>query len=268
MEILVARDHLQEIHEYLVNIGYARSSREGRQSDDKTRPDYDQRGWSVYCKTLDVGQVFWLNVMWRPVLRRWVPIGKELNAEDLRKRSVNITIRDTTVRILSPEDNLLLCALHTASHSYVRGPGLRLQLDIDRIVRRTKINWNLFLERVKSHSVCVALFPSLSIPRGLLGTPVPDWVLDALVPSERRQRMILDWIAQASVFDRGGKRFGRHKFLLFESLLCDEGQVSGLVHAIFPPASWMQEGYNFRSNLLLPYYYGVRLADLARRRFV
>lgn len=266
MEILVQHNKTKDIQEYLLSSGYKQTSREGRLSDDKTRADYSQRGWSVYHKTLAGGKEFWINVMWRPVLRRWLPMGREPKVDDLLARSINITIRETKVRILSPEDNVLLCALHTASHSYVRGPGLRLQLDIDRIVRRVSINWDIFIERAKALRVCVSVFPSLAIPRGLLGTPVPDWVLDKLIPSQRRQRMILDWIARASVFDRGGKRFGRHKFLLFESLLCDSGRFFGLLRALFPPSSWMQEGYGFRSKVLLPYYYGVRLADLARRR--
>ena len=47
-------------------------------------------------------------------------------------------------QILSPEDNLLQVALHTAKHSYVRAPGFRLHSDVDRIVCFQEINWNIF----------------------------------------------------------------------------------------------------------------------------
>jgi len=264
MEVLAAKQDLPEIDACLKGEGYERCAREGRASDDVTRVDHEQRGWSVYSKELDGKQQFFLNVMWLPVLRRWLAPSGEPPVGELIARSVPVTGRVTRIRILSPEDNVLHAALHTASHSYVRGPGLRLQLDIDRLVHGHSLDWKLFVRRAKKYRVRTCAFPALAIPRGLLGTPIPNWVLNALVSSERRQGAILRRIGAASVFHKEGKRYGRLGMLLLEARLCDDGPVVGLTRALFPPTAWMRKSYG-SSGVLLPYYYGARLFGLLCR---
>ena len=56
-----------------------------------------------------------------------------VDGDDLIDRSQQI--EGTSLRILSPEDNLLQVCLHTAKHSYVRSPGFRLHLDVDQLFR-------------------------------------------------------------------------------------------------------------------------------------
>ena len=265
LEILVDRRHLSLVDQILIENGYERASRERCMSEDPARWDRDIRGWDNYRKVLDGDIVFWINLQWRPILRRWLPMGHELSTTELIARSVQITEDATCVRLLSPEDNLLVCALHTASHSYVRGPGVRLQLDVDRLVRRVSIDWDVFLSRAKSHEVAAIAFPSLAIPKALFGTPIPDRVLNDLVPSAQRRRRIMQIIERTSVFNRGPHKFSPLKLIWLEAHLCDDGVLAGLFRVFFPPVEWMQEGYGFRNKLALPYYYAHRLTDLARR---
>ena len=265
LEILVDRHHLSLVDRVLIENGYERASRKRCMSEDPAQWDRDTRGWDNYRKVLDVGVVFWLNLQWRPVLRRWLPMGRELSTAELIARSVQIAEDSTHVRLLAPEDNLLVCAWHTASHSYVRGPGVRLQLDVDRLVRRVSINWDIFLSRARTHKVAAIVFPSLAIPKALFGTPIPERVLKDLVPSARRRQAIMHMIERASIFNRDSYKFSPLEFVWLEAHLCDDGLLAGLFRIFFPPVEWMQEGYGFHNKLTLPYYYAHRLTDLARR---
>lgn len=267
IELLVNWDELEKVHGLLLEQGYTKTLREGRASDDPTRPDSAERGWSVYRKEM-LGTAFWLNVMWVPVLRRWCPPPGELETSDLLSRAMRIAARPTALHILSPEDFLLSCACHTASHSYVRDVGLRLQLDIDRIVRRTNIDWAIVVARCRAREICGLVFPALAIPKALLNTPIPDGVFAQLVPSPARRRALLTFLGRASTFNREGAKFGRLRFFLFETHLCDRGRSVAAWRVLFPPADWMRRGYGFRRRWQLPFYYLVRLLDLARRRAV
>ena len=264
MDVLVVRSNLDEVDACLACEGYEHRTREGRIGDDWAGPDSNQRGWRVYFKQLDSAAPFFLNVMWRPILRRWLPAGDSIPASVLLARSAPIDGRPTFLHVLSPEDNLLQCALHTASHSYVRGPGLRLQLDVDRLVRHARIDWNLFLERARQYRVCARAFASLALPRILFRTPVPERILYDLLPSTVRQTSILQRIARAGLFHGQGRQFGSGELFLFETLLDDAGHLAGFTRALFPPVSWVREGWR-ASAFTFPYSYSRRLWDLMRR---
>lgn len=267
IEILVDKQQLPVIDRVLNAEGYDRHSRERCASEDPQQWDREVRGWDNYCKPLAKDVVFWLNVQWQPVLRRWLPMEKGLTAAELISRSVPVTDTTSRVRILSPEDNLLLCALHIASHSYVRGIGLRLQLDIDHLVRRVPINWDLFLRRVRQYHAEALVFPSLAIPQGLFGTPVPDKVISELVPSERKRVLILKMIARASVFNRGVHKFNPLQLVAFEYTLSEGGIIGGLRRIFLPPLSWIREGYGHRGKRSVVFCYFDRLFRLIQRRY-
>ena len=186
LEILVNREDLNIFEQILLSEGYEKESRERCASEDPNELDREIVGCDNYCKLLEDGVVFWLNVQWRPILRRWIPMEKGLSTQDLIARSIPISDPNSYVRILSPEDNLLVCALHVASHSYVRGIGLRLQLDVDRLVRHVHIDWSIFVDLVKKHVAAELVYPSLAIPYSLLDTAIPKHVFEVLIPSQKK----------------------------------------------------------------------------------
>lgn len=267
IEILVDKQQLPVIDRVLGAEGYDRHSRERCASENPQQWDREVRGWDNYCKPLAKDVVFWLNVQWQPVLRRWLPMEKGLIAAVLISRSVPISDTTSRVRILSPEDNLLLCALHVASHSYVRGIGLRLQLDIDHLVRRVPIDWDLFLDRVRRYHAETLVFPSLAIPQGLFGTPIPDVVIWELVPSAQKRALILRIIARASIFNRTAHKFNPLQLVALEFALSEGGVIGSLRRIFFPSLSWIREGYGHRGKRSAVFCYFDRLFRLIQRRY-
>lgn len=261
LDTLVEKRHFQLAHQILIERGYHFKFRSSLEATELQASE--ENGGSEYWKILSNGEKLWLELQWRPVAGRWIRPDQEPSAEELMARS--IPIEGSHVRLLAPEDNLLQVALHTAKHTYVRAPGFRLHLDVERIVcAYPALDWTVFLERVNLLQVKTAVYFSLVIPKELFGTPIPDAVLAALQPARWKETLLRHWIQKAGLFNPHEKKFSRTKYILFTALLYDD--IRGLLRGIFPDQQWMQEHYQFRSWLLLPYYHSRRLGNLLFRR--
>ena len=248
LDVLVERRHFQAAHNLLIDEGYSYIARNVMEK--------------AYHRLLPDDIPLWLELLWRPVEGRWIRPDQEPPTEELMARSKPIP--GTAVRLLAPEDNLLQVALHTAKHSYVRAPGFRLHLDVERIVRYQEIDWDLFLSRVRALQVKTPVYFSLAIPKALFGTPIPDKVVRALAPPRWKERLISRWLERVGLFNPDDRKFSNPSFLIFHALLYDD--LTGLFRALFPEAGWMKDRYGFRSDVLLPYYHVHRWLDLAFRR--
>ena len=260
LDVLVEKRHFRRAHELLQDADYTFEFRSPLEK--ASLEAAEQGGGAEYWKILPGGARLWLELQWRPVAGRWIRPDQEPKAEELLARS--IPIPGSAARLLAPEDNLLQVALHTAKHSYVRAPGFRLHTDVDRIVRRQPLNWDLFLTRVMSLEVKTPVYFSLAIPQSLFGTPIPDEVLARLKPPPWKIALITGWLQRVGLFNPNAPKFGRAGFVLFTALLYDD--LKGLFRGLFPGKAWMRAQYRFHSSWLLPYYYGRRLVDLAIRR--
>jgi hypothetical protein len=176
----------------------------------------------------------------------------------------SISIPDTKVRLLSPEDNLLQVALHTAKHSYMRGIGIRLHLDVDRIVRGQIIDWDNFIERVSILQAKTAVNFSLAISKSLFHTPIPDKALQCIKPMALKEIILRNWLKRVGFFDPDERKFGRIGYIIFTVLLYDD--LKGLWRSIFPDKAWIREQYGTGEDQGLPGLYLKRLIDLTFRR--
>jgi hypothetical protein len=193
---------------------------------------------------------------------RFLRPDQEPDADELMERS--LPVPGTAVRVLAPEDNLLQVALHTAKHSYVRAPGFRLHLDVDRIVNGQPIDWQVFVERVHAHRVRTPVYFSLRIPAELLDTPVPEDVLRAIRPPRWKVELLDRWLLRTGLYRPNEPKFGRLEFIAFTASLYDE--FGGLLRGVFPERAWMQDRYGTSRPALLPYLYARRIVDLVLRR--
>jgi len=218
-------------------------------------------GGTDYALRAD-GMTYAIDLQWRAVSGRWLRADQEPSAEELIGRS--LAMPGTAARMLAPVDNLVQVALHTAKHSYCRAPGFRLHLDVDRVVHGTTIHWSGVVETVRRLGVGPAVFLSLSVPRGLFDTPIPDDVLAALAPSPARQALLYRWLRSVSVFEPDRPKFNRASQLLFHLALADG--PDSVWRTVFPPAAEMRDRHGVRggrASLMLGY--GRRLADVVLR---
>ena len=173
-------------------------------------------------------------------------------------------IKGSKVRLLSPEDNLLQVALHTAKHSFVRAPGFRLHTDVDRIATVENINWEIFTKRVVQLRTKTAVYFSLAMAHELLGTHIPHNVLKTLRPNRFKEKIITIWLKKVGIFNPDEPKWGKFGYIVFVSLLFDD--VGDLLGGIFPPPKQLQAEYKLEQSWLLPFYYLKRIFNLAIKR--
>lgn len=256
LDVLVSKADFRKAHEVLSNHGYQMKFRSPLEEESLDKAE--QGGGAEYKVKLPNGDFLWFELQWRPVAGRWITPEQEPKAEDLVNRSISIP--GSSVRLLSPEDNLLQVSLHTAKHSYVRAPGFRLHTDVDRIVRSSDIDWTLFIARVKSLKVKTAVFFSLVLAKEMLDTPVPNEVIEQLAPKPWKVKLMSGWLQKVGLFDPDEKKWGRFGYVIFVALLYDS--LSLLLGSVIPKRESIESKYNVRSPILLPYYYVLRLVNV------
>ena len=260
VDTLVRRSDFIHAHEILIKNGYEIASPNKYHIADE-KIGY-RTGGSEYKTILPNGQQLWFELQWRPVEGRFLRPDQEPDGDRLVDRSISTD--GSKLRILSPEDNLLQVCLHTAKHSYVRAPGFRLHLDVDRIVNGQNIDWDLFLRDVFSHKVKVPVYFSLLIPTIFFNTPIPNEVLKKIKPKPIKLYILSHWIKNIGLFNPDEFKFGKISFLIWNAMLYDS--ILGMIRAVFPRSSWMQDKYAFNNSLYLPFYYIKRLYDLVIKR--
>ena len=237
LDLLIEKKNFALAHQTLIDLGYTLCFR-----NPLIRSDLDsaiKEGGGEYWKILPNGEKLWVELQWRAVAGRWINQDQEPATLDLFARSQAIT--NTKVRLLCPEDNLLQVSLHTAKHSYVRAPGMRLHLDVDRIVNRCAIDWMRFTDTAIKTQIKTAVYFSLLIPKILFNTPVPDNVLQALCPGIIKARLIGQLIIRGGIFDPDKQKFSRLGYIFFNVLLYDNCRQ--LFHSIFFKARSFSQFY-------------------------
>lgn len=260
LDVLVNKADFRNAHSALIEYGYSMKFRSPLEEENINSAE--QNGGAEYSVELESGNHLWFELQWRPIAGRWIRVDQEPSATDLIKRSVEID--GSQARLLSPEDNLMQVALHTAKHTYVRAPGFRLHTDVDRVVRSTNIDWDNFVEEVKRIEVKTAVFLSLVLAHKLLRTPIPESVLSELTPGSLKSRVLIYWLQRVGLFYPDDKKWGRLGYIIFVALLYDN--LSGLFKSILPPPVVMRNHYSNYSNRPLVWLYMIRVIDLIKNR--
>lgn len=262
IDTLVKKSDFVRAHEVVMKQGFSFGFRAEETIEEEGVKAGLISGGTEYKKEL-TDDILWLELQWRPIAGRWIAPEAEPVADDLFETSLSIEGSD--VRLLDPVSNLLQVCLHTAKHSYVRAPGLRLHTDVDRIVRAyPDLDWNLFLQRVRDMKVKTSVYFSLLIPKILLHTPISNDILDELRPSEKQYQFILNSICKAGLFHPMRSKFSRPKYLAFTAMLYDSPAVC--FKSAFPSPGFMRERYGLSSDLQLPLCYIKRFAGLLFKR--
>ena len=260
IDLLISTKDFHSAHKLILEkLGYTFKFRSEFEFEDL---DYAFRaGGTEYYKIIN-GHKVWLELQWRPIAGRWIQAHNEPNGNELMRNS--ISIKNSSVKILAPEDNLLQVALHTAKHSYVRAPGFRLHSDVDRIIRFQQIDWLHFENIVLKLKLKTAVYFSLFFAKSLLGTPIPEEVLKKLSPIWYREIIIRYYVKKAGVYNQENKKFTKFGYIIFNLALYDT--FSENLKAIFPPFDSLKIKYPITKKSQLPYFYILRLKDLLLKR--
>ena len=256
IDSLVKKEDFFDAHRILIENGFEFKFRSEFEAENLEAAFRD--GSTEYLLKTPAGEDMWFELAWRAVAGRWIRRDLEPDTDELMQNSY--CAEGTKVGILSPEDNLLQVSVHTAKHSYVRAPGLRLHLDVERIVAHKSIDWELFLEKVRSAHVKTSTYYSLYLAKMLFDTPIPESVLVELRPKQGRDRRILNLIDRAGLLHPGRRKFSKLQFLAFQTSLYDS--LADAWFVLCPRNGGLKEIYNYKNSLLTPWYLLLRGLDL------
>ncbi len=261
-DVLVRKSDFVKAHEIVMSQGFELGFRAAQTIEEEGVNAGLISGGTEYKKDL-TDDILWLELQWRSIAGRWIAPEVEPKADDLMQSAVPID--GTDILLQDPVSNLVQVALHTSKHSYVRAPGLRLHTDVDRIVRAyPNLDWDAFITRIRTMKVTVPVFFSLAIPKTILGTPIPDDVLDALEPPKTQRDFIFRMIRDAGLFHPLAHKFSRLKYLIFTAALFDSPKAC--MHSAFPSPAYMKELYHLSSDTQLPICYTKRFLGLIFKR--
>jgi hypothetical protein len=187
-----------------------------------------EAGGTEYRKEID-GEEVWFELQWRPVAGRWIRADQEPSGAELITSAEQV--EGSKVLIIEPTANLLQVALHTAKHTYVRAPGLRLHTDVDRIVEYQQPDWDEFVSWVHRLEVLTAVYFSLAIAKAFFETPIPEQVLRALRPPFWKRQVMARWLERCDIFEPNESKFNRLEMIGFHALLYDD--TAGLAASAF-----------------------------------
>ena len=241
IDSLIKKSDFYKAHEILISNGFTFKFRSQFEAD-KLEEAY-RHGSAEYYIDLPDGDKMWFELSWRAIDGRWIRPDLEPNTDEFIDRSY--IVDGTKVHVLSPEDNLLQVCVHTAKHSYCRAPGLRLHMDVDRILAHNEIDWELFLKKVENSHVRKSTYLSLFIPTILFGTQVPQKVLDRLKTKDSDK--LLNMLSNAGLPHPMEKKFTKIQFLRFQTKLYDK--PNDMIHTLYPNKKWIEERYGCKGSV-------------------
>ncbi len=260
IDVLVRKNKFREAHQILINKGYEFKFRS--ELEENNIDDAEDGGSAEYSVCLENGEHLWFELQWRAISGRWIQPKQEPKTDELIDRSIPII--GSNVRLLSPEDNLLQVALHTAKHTFVRAPGFRLHTDVDRIISTQNIDWELFEKNVLKLNTKTAVYLSLSMAHDLLGTKVPDYLLRNIQPYKYKIKLMQYWLMRVGIFEPDAHKWSKIGYIIFVSLLYDD--LNDFLSGVFPPSAKMKIAYKYSNGLFTPYFHLKRLMNIIFKR--
>jgi hypothetical protein len=194
------------------------------------------------------GELQWLNAGIHTFDRMWVPLPVDDRGQVWLSRRCR-SRHDDTIWCLKATDATALVAMHTSLHSFIRAPGIRLHVDIDRLVRDNTIDWSDFVSEVEAMGVPTRAFVSLSMAKGLLDSPIPASVLTRLYPGSVRWSLLENLLQQNGIVADGRPKLRRAETLMLDALIDERPFGAWLGSILFPSSQWLEEHFGHESSV-------------------
>ena len=181
--------------------------------------------------------------------------------DGLWERAQPTEIASVPVWVLSPEDLLLHLSLQVSQDRFAGT--LRSLCDIDHAAHcyRNEINWRTVRQRAVTWSAQHSAYLSLRLASELLGTAVPDEILDELQPGDFDRRL-LAWATDRLLVRLDGPWGLGPRFMRVLRTESYRQKMRSLLRMAFPSREVVAEPYGISPDSRTVYlYYVIRLRD-------
>lgn len=193
---------------------------------------------------------FRLNIMWKLMSRTRLPFPLNLdtcmNWQDLK------SYKGTHINLPSNEILMYLCLLHVSIHSFIRSPGIRLYIDLDRM-NLVNPDWEKITNYAIKDGTEVRIATAALISSNLLEITLSKQITAIIRKRHRRINCLLSLL-----YDRKNNRLKRNpsvlSILLLEILSADVNLMKSICQVIFPSKEWIKEYYLPTGGFLLKGY--------------
>jgi len=214
----------------------------------------DLISYELLCRKPVTPELAYLvDLHWRP--SNTVLFGQRLRFPELAAEAIAVPGLGPHARGLEPVHALLLASVHRIAH-LPQGDADRLiwLYDIHLLARGfDAADWARLTTLAEEKALCGSTLDGLRRAATEFATAVPGPVLERLAAGARQERFdpAADW------------RRWRHQWREFRALPSAAARWRWLGQNLFPPGQYMRREYGFRSPLLLPWFYAVRMLRAA-----
>ncbi len=208
--------------------------------------------WTEFCNTAGTNDI-WINVMWTPVTEKVLAVAPEIDSKFFLNDIV--PIKNLNINVPTRTNLLFLCLLHTSVHRYTCSPGMKLNVDIDRLVISGKISWEKIVTLAIKYNVKRRIAISLMLASDFLGASVPQKTIIELGGSEYNTKKAYNYLVGHSFLANKSDEINRSRSFYLAALLHDKGLLIGFLRILFPERKWLSKIYSTpnKNNILKEY---------------
>jgi len=208
--------------------------------------------WTEFCNTIRTNDI-WINVMWVPITEKVLAVAPEIDSKFFFNDIA--PIKNLNINVPSRTNLLFLCLLHTSVHKYTCSPGMKLNVDIDRLVISGKISWEKIVALAIKYNVKRRIAISLMLASDFLGTPVPQKTIIELGGSEYNTKKAYNYLVGHTFLANKSDEINRFRSFYLAALLHDRGLLIGFSRILFPERKWLSKIYSTpnENNILKEY---------------
>jgi len=208
--------------------------------------------WTEFCNTIGTNDI-WINVMWVPITEKVLAVAPEIDSKFFFNDIA--PIKNLNINVPSRTNLLFLCLLHTSVHKYTCSPGMKLNVDIDRLVISGKISWEKIVALAIKYNVKRRIAISLMLASDFLGTPIPQKTIIELGGSEYNTKKAYNYLIRHTFLANKSDEINRFRSFYLAALLHDKGLLIGFLRILFPEREWLSKIYSTpnENNILKEY---------------
>ena len=245
VDLCSLKGHKNDIAEILSNFRYVPAARRDKKEKFNIRSEFFKSGND---------DNIWINVAWMPLVESLSLACANVDVKYFIDNKANIN--NLNIEVPEKSDLLFLCLLHSSIHKYTCSPGMKLNVDIDRLIISGKINWERIIDLAIKYNVRRRIAISLMITHDFLNTSFPMEVITRLSGNTNIIKKIYKYLVGKSFLINEDVDSNIIRSLYLNSLLHDRGLLIGFFRMLFPQAEWLIKIYNSENenNIIKAHY--------------